>query len=285
MDWIMRSAFLVDSTLTINKEKLEQREDFFFIPLSVIIDGKILKDMVDISVEEFYNELRAGKEPTTSQVSMGEFLGKFEAIRDMGYTDLFVFTINSKMSGTMQSAIIASEMVEGLAVHVIETGTVTAIGEAVAVEVAKFAKKAQTAAEIIAFAEDLFSRVEIFVYVDNLEALKKGGRISAAKALIGSMLQIRPILGIKDGVIDVIGKERTFKKAINAVFAFSEKRKIQKAVLLHTSLPELLAVFENHFKEKYPNVEYDISDLSPVIGVHIGPEAGAVAVIWEKEGL
>ncbi|MGL5041556.1 MAG: DegV family protein [Culicoidibacterales bacterium] len=273
-------AFLVDSTLAISQKAIEEHKDFFFIPLYVILNGKPLKDMVDISADEFYQAMRDGHTATTSQVSAGEFLQKYEEIKALGYTDIFVFTLTSKMSGTMHSATVAGQMIENCDVHVIETAIVTAVGSIAVYEVAKFAANNSDINAIKKFSDNIFSRLEILVYIDNLDTLKKGGRISATKAVIGNMLQIKPLLTIKDGVIDVIGKERTFKKALKSLVVFAQARTMERAIILHSSRPELRDAFIALFEENFPDIPYEVSDLSPVVGVHAGPEAAAIGVIW-----
>ncbi|GBU10444.1 DegV domain-containing protein [Erysipelotrichaceae bacterium] len=275
-------AFLLDSTLATTKSEVEKKDDFFFLPLYVVIDGVLYKDMEEISLDTFYEKMREGYDVTTSQISSGEFLQKYEKIREQGYTDVFVFTLASKMSGTMQSAIVAGGLVQGIDIHVVETATVSAIGTIAVEQIAKFSQTTQDPAEIRAFADDVFSRVAIYVYVDNLETLKKGGRISAAKAMIGTVLQIKPILIIRDGVIDVIGKERTLKKAIKGVLDAAQKVEIEYAIILHSSQPELVELMRAQCALKYPLMPLEVAGLSPVIGAHIGPNTVAFAVI-EKQ--
>lgn len=251
-------------------------------PLYVIVNNQPSKDLYETTAAEFYSALNEGLLASTSQPSAGEFLETYERLKADGFTDIFVFTISSKLSGTNQAAQSAKTMIDDIDIHIIDTGTATAIGAVGAKEVIEFAETNQDPQAVIDFANELFERVEILLYVDNLDALKRGGRISATQAAIGGLLQIKPLLSVNDGVIEVVTKERTLKKAIRKVVELSEKRAVEKVVLLHSSNDDLLSAIEASFKEIYPDIAYEVADLSPVVGVHIGPHACGLGILYKK---
>ncbi|TLG72715.1 DegV family protein [Culicoidibacter larvae] len=274
-------AYIMDSTLAVSPDQFADL-NVTVQPLYVIVNNQPSKDLYEISATEFYSALEEGLLASTSQPSAGEFLETYERLKADGYTDIFVFTIAGKLSGTNQSAQSAQSMIDGINIHVIDTNTTTAIGSLVVKDVIAFAESNQDPQAVIDYAHDAFDRVEILVYVDNLDALKRGGRISAAQAAIGGLLQIKPLLSVNNGVIEVATKERTFKKAIRKVVELSEKRPIEKVVLLHSSKDDLLQAIEASFKEVYPDITYEVADLSPVVGVHIGPHACGLGILYKK---
>ena len=277
-------AYLLDSTLCISKESTEQTKDFFFIPLYAVIEGKLYKDMIDIQATEFYAAVREGKEVQTTQASAGEFLEKYEEIKAAGYTDVFVFTISSTLSGTMQTARTAGEMIDGINVHVPDAKVVTGMGTRVIEQVVAFANGTEkTPEEITAYACELGERVEFYLSINTLESLKKGGRISSTSAIIGNLLNIKPIVTIKHGVIEAAAKERTVKKGMKRIMDMASARKFSTAMLLHSSNPELAKILEAEYIARFPQIPYEIIEISPVIGVHTGPEVGAIGFVYEKE--
>lgn len=275
-------AYLIDSTLAPNLEYFEQHDDFYVMPSNAVIDGHLYKDMIEITVDEFYQALREGKDMKTSQPSLGEFLEKYEQIASLGYTDIFVFPIGSVLSGTIQSAIAAIEMIDTVQVHVIDSKTVTAVGAAAIEEIAKFASTCEQPDEIIAYAEDIFDRIDVYGAIYSLDALKKGGRISPAKAVLGNMLNIIPLIVIHHGEIDVVGTARTQKKSIKKLLELASERPFEKIVLFHSSFPEMRDALVSAFEAEFPNVPYVVCELCPVVGVHVGDKAGAIGVIWQK---
>jgi len=276
-------AHIIDSSLAPNLHYFETHDDYFLMPLYAVIDGKLYKDMLDISTEEFYDKVRAGSDVKTTQATVAEYLTEFEKVRDLGYKHAFMYSMTSKMSGTIEAARKAAQEVEGLEVYVIDTKTIAAMGADVIDHVAKFSRTTDDPAAVVAYAEEIFERADIFVVVNSLDALAKGGRIAPAKAMIGNVLNIKPVLMIHHGVIDVIGKERTLKKAVRKIISSIGDRPFHSALILHSHDPQMRDAFIEGFTEAYPGKPYEITTLSAVVGVHAGPEVGAIGIIWGNE--
>jgi len=276
-------AHIIDSSLAPDLSYFEQHQDYFLLPLYTVIDGKLYKDMLDISTEAFYEKVRAGSDVKTTQATVGEYLAEYENVRELGYTDAFLYSITSEMSGTIDAARKAAELVEGINVYVIDTKTVAAVGSGVIEHISEFAKTTDDPAEIVAYAENLFERVDIFVVVNSLDALAKGGRIAPAKAAIGNLLNVKPVLLIHHGVIDVIGKERTLKKAVRKIMQTIGQKPFHTGMILHSNNEQMRDALIEAYEEAYPNKPYVVLSLSSVVGVHAGPETGAIGVIWEEE--
>lgn len=275
-------AYLIDSSLAPNLQYFEEREDYFLLPLYAVIDGELYKDMLDISAAEFYEKVRAGSDVKTTQASASEYLEKYEEIRDLGYTDIFMFSMSSEMSGTINAARTAADMVENVTVHVIDSKTIAAMGAGVVEHISEFGKTCTEPQAVIDFAEEIFERADIFVVVNSLDSLRKGGRISPAKAMIGQVLNIKPVLIIHHGVIDVIAKERTLKKSAKKIIESIGNRDFHTGIIFHSNHEEMCATMIAAYEEAYPNKPYVIRELSPVVGVHAGSEVGAIGLIWDK---
>jgi len=278
---VNKYAHIIDSSLAPNLQYFEENDDYFLLPLYAVIDGKLYKDMLDISTEAFYDKVRNGSDVKTTQATVAEYLQAYEEVRELGYTHAFMYSMTSKMSGTIEAARKAALEVEGITVTVIDTKTIAAMGAGVIDHVAKFAQTSDDPAAIVAYAEDLFERADIYVVVNSLESLAKGGRISPAKAMIGNVLNIKPVLMIHHGVIDVIAKERTLKKSVRKMISTIGDRPFHTAMLLHSHHPEMREALLEAFTEAYPDKPYIVTTLSPVVGVHAGPETGAIGLIWE----
>lgn len=274
-------AYIIDSSLAPNLQYFAEHQDYFLLPLYAVIDGQLYKDMLEVSAETFYEKVRQGSDVKTSQATVAEYLNEYEKVRDLGYTDIFLFSINSEMSGTIQAARKAAEMLDDVNIYVIDSRTVSSMASSVIDLVASFAQTSDDPQAIVAYAENLFARVDIFVVVNSIESLRKGGRISPAKAMIANVLNIKPVLVIHQGVIDVIGKERTLKKAAKKIIDSIGVRPFQTAVILHSSHEQMRDVLIEAYETAYPNKAYIVRELSPVVGVHAGPDTGAIGVIWE----
>ncbi|MGL5042183.1 MAG: DegV family protein [Culicoidibacterales bacterium] len=274
-------AYLVDSTLAKDMIEMEQR-GIFVQPLYVIIDEVAQKDIIEISAKEFYDQLDAGAMGSTSQPSAGDFLATYEQIKEAGFDTIIVFTVAEKLSGTRQSAQTAAGLIKGITIHVVNTNTSSAIGTAVVEDVMNFAKQTPEVEQIVKYANQRVKDIEVFIYVANLEGLKRGGRLSPAKALIGSLMQIKPIMMLKDGEIDIVGKERTLKKAIRKITELVGTKTMEQVIILKTTHEALSEEVIKEFEQRYPKTPYTIQTLSPVIGVHLGSEACAIAVLYKK---
>jgi len=273
-----KRAFICDSSIVSNNPA--NNEGIHIQPLYIIIDEVSSKDYFEMKPENFYDAVAAGKITKTSQPAPGDFIEIFEKIKADGVEEVFVFLISSGISGTFQTAQMAKEMFDGIDIHVIDTKTTTAGTMMVLKEVFAYAKTDATASEIIEYSKKNFASIDIYAYIGDLEPLRRGGRLSAAQATFGNMLQIKPIITVnhQTGEIDVLEKLRTEKKTFNRVMELVESGTIAKVCLLKTTDEALFARFEAVFKEKYPSIEYEVEFVNPVVGAHVGLPVTGIAV-------
>ncbi|MBH9968852.1 DegV family protein [[Bacillus] enclensis] len=279
----MKTAIVTDSTAYIPKE-LRESLNIHMIPLSVILGGETYREEIDITASEFYEEVtNQDKLPTTSQPPVGEFVELFEKLsRD--YDAVISVHLSSGISGTYQGAVQAGEMVDGIKVYPYDSEISCMIQGFYALEGAKLAREGKGAEEIVRLLDEMKETVQAYFMVDDLAHLQRGGRLSQAQAIIGSLLQVKPLLHFVDKVIVPFEKIRTRKKALKRVEGLLEDAVKDggsyQASIIHANREEEAVEWMMELSEKYPNVEFNVSYFGPVIGTHLGE--GSMGMGWGK---
>lgn len=256
------------------------------IPLKVIFGDKEYKDGVDISIEGFYDKLvTAEKLPTTSQPSPDDFLSSFLEAKKAN-DSVVVILISGKLSGTVQSAVIAKELAEYEDIHIVDS-QITITGLRFLVEHAvKLRDEGKSATEIALALEDLKDRIVLLAMMDTLEYLYKGGRLSKSSAILGSLLKFKPIITLKDGVIAVVGKERGTNKGIAKILEIIEERgHIDENYPLYfgfTAEDSKTKQLMDSVKERFGFTSGSIHPVGCVVGTHAGPGACVITFISKK---
>ena len=277
----MAVKFIIDSASDVLPGECKKL-DVTHIPLTVRFGDKEFADAVDLSHKKFYKMLTSGKEehPTTSQVTPAVWAEAMEEVTKDGDTAV-VITISSRLSGTYQSACIAAADFEGK-VFVVDSMTAT-IGERLLLQYGmQLAAEGLDAATVAAKLDEVKDKVRIFARLDTLEYLKKGGRISAATAVVGTMLNIKPIIAVQDGVVANVAKARGPKaadKQLRDLVAKSGGIDFSKPLCAAYSGSEddNLKVFLSDSTEMLCDTEAPIATVGCVIGAHVGPGAVAIA--------
>ena len=282
----MSVKIIVDSTADLSKN-LEDK--VITVPITICFGNTEYIDGVDISNHEFYEKLIENDVlPTTSQPSPDKFQQVFEEIKANGDTAV-VITISSKLSGTFQSANIAREGFEDC-VYIVDSGTV-ALGSGILVDYAfRLVEEGKTAEEIYTELIDVRENIYLVALLDTLEYLKKGGRISSATAFAGTLLSIKPVINVVDGVINTLGKARGSKQGNNLLV-----KEIEAAGGVDFDMPLLLGytgltdiLLKKYIEDSAYLWEESVSSLNTniigsAIGVHAGPGAVAVAFFKKKK--
>lgn len=275
----MRVRIIIDSTTDLAPELRGQVE---IVPLTVSFGTEEYIDGVTITHEEFYSKLiESDVLPTTSQATPAAFAEVFEEVAAAGDSAV-VITVASQLSGTCQSARIAAEDYDNI--YVVDSGSVT-LGAGILAEYAlRCARSGMTAAEIAGLLEKKKEDICLIATLDTLEYLKKGGRISAAVAFAGGLLNIKPVVNVKDGVINMLGKARGSKQGNNLLV-----QEIEKTGGIDFDMPILLgysglsdALLKKYITDSAPLWENGIDTLrytsiGSVVGTHAGPGAIAAA--------
>lgn len=280
----MSIRIIVDSASDMtNKESKHLK----VLPLTVGFGEVEYQDGVTLSTEEFYKKLDACSElPKTSQITPFAFSEAIQETLDAGETPI-VITLSSKLSGTYNSAkIAASDFDEE--VYVIDSGNVSA-GERIIVEYAlQLIEEGKTAKEIVDAVEAVKSKACLIATFDTLEYLRRGGRISNISGIVGGMLSIKPVLGIKDGVLEMLAKARGSKNAANMIVKQIEEfggiDYSMPYAIVYTGLDDSrIRKFAEDNKEILGgNVdEVKICTVGSTVGTHAGP--GAIGVVFFKQ--
>ncbi len=274
-------AVVTDSTAYLPEECIKQY-NISITPLSVIWGDEVHQDGVDIRPAEFYERLPKSKVmPTTSQVTPVVMMNTFQSLLDQGYDVLGIF-LSSKISGTVQSAVQARDMLGGAQSRIAildSLSTTMAMGWPV-LTAARAAQAGETLVECEKVAQQACANTGVLFVVETLEFLRRGGRIGGAQALLGTALNIKPILEMRDGRIESVEKIRTKQKAIQRMIELTAERidgrtPLRIAVTHANSEADAQSLLEAA-KGKFLPIETLISPLSPVIGTHAGP--GTVAL-------
>lgn len=279
-------AIVTDSTSYIPTE-LAQQLGITVAPQVLIWDNQTYRDGVDIQPTDFYSRLKTAKVmPSTSQVSPATVHEIFQGLVDKGLSVLGIF-ISSKLSGTMQSAIQAKEMMGNAAdkVSLVDSQS-TAMGLGFqALAAARAAQAGASLEECAALVSKAHERSGVFFAVDTLEFLHRGGRIGGAQRFIGSALNLKPILAVKEGKVEGIERIRTKTKAHDRVLELiSEqvkgKSNIRLATLHANSADDAKSLLDRAAAELSP-VETLFTELSPVVGTHAGPGTVGLAYMFD----
>lgn len=278
-------AIVSDSTAGLTDEMLKAHQ-IYTSYLMIIFESESYQEFKEISPEKFIEASAAQKElPTTSQPAIGLTVDIYEKIFAEGYDEIIHLTISSALSGSYASAISAAEMVNEEKIHVFDTKTVAYPQAALAIEAAKLAKAGESVANIKAQLENLKTNMRLFAAIDDMTNLKKGGRVSAISASLGSVLSIKPIIALTpEGTLAAAGKVRTFKKALAFLVDEAKNANLDASKdeigILHMGNPDAAAAIKAEILTIYPGIAILELPLSLVVSVHAGP--GAAAISWIK---
>ncbi len=282
-DTMNKVIIATDSSAYLPRQVVDQYQ-IPVLPLTVNWEGKSYFDGIDIQAEEFYTQLSQSKSmATTSQVTVGQFLEVFGKLLEAGNQVLYL-GISSGISATINSALQAKVELgdpENLIVH--DSQLVSMALGFMVLEVAKAAEKGASLKECHELAQDLYGRIGVFFTVDTLEYLHRGGRINSAKRLLGSALNLKPIMEIRDGKIELVESVRSRKKALNRMVELIEKgvsgRTPVRLAPFHALAFDDMVEMENMAKERLNPIEIIRSEVSPVIGSHVGPGTVSMAYL------
>lgn len=280
----MKTAVVTDSTAYLTPEERE-RYHIYMVPLSVNLAGDVYDEEVNLTAADFYEKAKETKDfPKTTQPPIGKFVELFEQL-SQEYDDVVTIHLSSGISGTYQGAVQAGDMVEGIHVYAFDTEVAAYVQGMYVKEAAKLAAKGATGQEILAYLEEIRPTMGAYFIVDDLAHLQRGGRLSAAAALIGGLLQVKPVLHFQEKVIVPFEKIRTRKKALRKaeeqlVQALQKESNLQVTVI-HANCEEEASEWMASLQQTYPTLDFTLSYFGPVIGTHLGE--GAMALGWLKK--
>lgn len=269
-------AIVTDSTAYIPSE-LVQKHNLTVTPQVLIWGEETFKDGVDIQPDEFYARLKTSKiMPTTSQVSPATMQSTFEGLIEQGYEVLGIF-VSAKLSGTLQSAVQAIEMMgsAGEKVKLVDSySTAMAMGFQ-ALTVARAVENGANMEDAVALAERARETTGVYFAVDTLEFLHRGGRIGGAQRFLGTALNMKPVLAVVDGRVEAVERIRTKGKALERVLELVVEQTRGKTPIrlatLHAGAETEAQMLLEKASHELDASEKILSTVSPVVGTHAGP--------------
>jgi DegV family protein with EDD domain len=262
---------VTDSTADLTPE--QQRDaGITVVPLNVHFGDQVFRDHVDLSTDEFFRRLKASSQlPRTSQPSVGAFE---EAYRTLlaGGGEIVSVHLSSKVSGTFNSALMAAQSVGDGKIDVVDSlSTSMALGF-MALEGAKLAKAGRDRRTVADCLQGLVPKARVICVVDTLTYLERGGRIGKARALLGSLLNVKPILQLKDGEVVPLGRARGRPQALNRLVELLERDgKVSQLAIMHGAATADAEQLRERVASTYPGVDIQLTEIGAVLGTHTGP--------------
>ncbi len=279
-------AIVTDSTSFLPAEYV-QKYNITVAPQILIWGEETFRDGVDIQPVEFYTRLKTAKTiPSTSQVSPSSMQGIFQPLVEQGFEVLGLF-VSTKLSGTVQSAIQAKEHMEaaGAKVTVVDTLATSMALSLIVLAAARAAEAGASMADCVAVAEKARENSGLFFAVDTLEFLHRGGRIGGAQRFIGSALNLKPILALKDGRVEAVERIRTKSKAHDRILELIAEKVHGKSNIriatLHANAADDAKALLERAKQQNNTAETIFAEVSPVVGTHTGPGTVGLAYSFE----
>lgn len=276
---------ITDSTSDIDL-KYAKELNIEVVPLKVIIDGKEYKDRIDLQPEEFYDLLVNSQTlPSTSQPSPQDFVDLYETAKNNN-DSVIVITLSSVISGTYQSANLAKDLVDYDDIYVIDSLGTTQMQRLLVLKAVALRNEGMNAQDLYTFLEAYKHRIRLFAFVDTLEYLYKGGRLSRTAATAGTLLKFKPIIGFDKGKLEVFAKARGTQKAtakiIDLIQQDGEMDLDEPICIGYTGSSDGLDKFENTLREILHFGETLHGIVGPVIGTHAGPGARLIAYVKKQ---
>ena len=278
-----RVAIFTDSASDFDPA-LAEAEGITIVPLLVTFGSETFKAGVDLSTEAFWERMVAPDAPfpKTAASSPGEFKDAYEAAFEAGAEAIVSVHVAGTLSGTIKSAQIARDMLPDREIHVVDSQGASMAEGILARMGVEMAADGRSAADIAERLEARVGDMRIYLTLETLEYLKKGGRISGAQAAIGTLLSVKPIIRVQDGIVDTVDKVRTRSKARERMIELITERPIERLAILHTISPDVEA-FRDEVLTRAPELSPSAVTIDLVgasVGPHLGPGCVGAAILY-----
>ncbi len=267
-------AIVTDSTSSLTRAMAEAH-GLHMAPIYVTFGAQTYRDGVDLDAESFYRQLEGSKRlPTTSQPTPADFTQTYAAAVENAEAIVSVH-ISHQMSATLDSAQAASRELPGVPIHVIDSRSVSMGLGLIAIAAARAAAAGKGAGEVVRLVEGLIAKMNVIFTVETLEYLRKGGRIGGATAFLGSVLDIKPVLYVKDGRVEPLERQRTRKRAVKRLLELMAEQVGSSgalhAAVLHCAAAEEARDLAREVAARFQCAELLMVEAGPIIGTHAGP--------------
>ena len=280
-------AIMTDSNSGITQDESKEL-GVYVLPMPFYIDGKMYYEDIDLSQEQFYEKLKQDCEIKTSMPLVGEVTDKWEELLK-AYDEIVYIPMSSGLSSSCETAYMLSQDYEGK-VQVVNNQRISVTQRQSVMDAKQLAGQGKSAAEIKQILEEVKSESSIYIMLDTLYYLKKGGRITPAAAALGTLLKLKPVLQIQGDKLDAFAKARTAKQGKNIMIEtmkkdFEERFQSPDGKKMHLEIAysddkEAAESFKEEVQKVFPNNEIVMNPLSLSVSCHIGP--GAIAIACSK---
>lgn len=281
-------AIVTDSTADLPLSYYKENE-VIIVPLTVRFgEEEIYRDWTEMNPEDFYQRLKTSEVlPKTSQPTTMEFMSAYKKLVEEGCSQIISVHISEKLSGTIGSATAAKEMIKGAAIEIIDSKQASAALGMIVDALVRARNEGKSFNDLANLANSLSEKVKIFFVLDTLKYLHLGGRIGKAQALVGSLLSIKPVLTLDDGVVapykKIRGTARIMPELISSLKeSISGKKPLRLGVAYSDDKKVADLLIKEIKKENIEHVSLLEAQIGSVIGTYIGP--GAVALFFYEEG-
>ena len=281
MKTIMTSVHIVTDSSCDLPDNLISEMNIKIVPLKIRFGDTEFVDRVELTTDQFWEKCQASDElPSTAAPSPGAFVEEFQNAANEGATGVVAIILSGELSATIEAAQQAAQLVKDeIEVRVIDSRTVTLGLGSVVMGAASAANSGANIEEVAAIASDSVNRTQVHAALDTLENLRKGGRIGAAGSLLGSMLSIKPLIEVRNGVVEPVGKQRTRGKALSYLVGVVEQNadQIEQIFVTHAACDDVDSFLEQ--VRSVVSVEVLVGEVGPVVGAHAG--IGTIGVAFQ----
>jgi DegV family protein with EDD domain len=278
----MTIRIVTDSASDIPRE-LAQKLGISTVPLTVAFGKDVYREGIDLSAEEFYSKLTQSKTlPKTSQPSIGNFIDVYKALAQKG-DEIISIHLSNKLSGTYNAALQAKEAVgKDCHVEVVDSEMVSMGTGLIVIAAAKGIRDGISFKQAMDIVQQSVPRTRLIAFLQTLEYLEKGGRLGKGKALLGSVLHVKPIITVREGEVQPFGMARTTKGAIQRLYDFAKTLlKIRELSIIYTTVSKELEILAKLLDTLFPLGRIHIAQAGSTLGTHTGPGTLAISALVE----
>ena len=279
----MAVRIVTDSSCDLPTE-LVQELGITVVPLYVRFGEEVYREQVDISLDEFYKRLEQGPiHPVTIQPSPQDFVTAYQKVASEA-DGIVSIHISSKLSGTFNSALQGKKLLEkDFPIEVVDSQIITVGLALICIAAAKMAKAGESLASVVEEVKQMLPNIHLLALLDTLKYLQKGGRIGKAKALLGSILNVKPMITLKEGEVVPAGQTRSRSKGIERLFSFVESvSNIEDLVIAYNTTPDEAQALAERLGSILTKEAVKVIRLGTTLGVHMGPGGLAIGIREKK---
>ncbi|MFD1031231.1 DegV family protein [Metaplanococcus flavidus] len=277
-----KTAIVTDSTAYLAAD-VREKHNIHMIPLQITFGLESFEEEREVTADKFYAKA-AGEQPKTSQPPIGEFINLYKKLA-VEHDEILSIHLSSGISGTFSGSLQAAKLIDSAEVFTYDSEISCAMQGFYVLKAAEMAGQGAGAQEIVEQLEVMKQSMRAFFMVEDLMHLQRGGRLSGAQAIVGSMLQIKPLLHFCDTKIVPFEKVRTRKRAMSRIVSLLEEDlhsgNAVQATIIHANREDEAIQWKKELEQKFTTVEFDISYFGPVIGTHLGE--GSMGLGWVKK--